>query len=444
MSRPKFTSPGLSRRHFLAGLGAATLAPYLPILNVSGQETLAPKRLLLFYTPHGTVKNQWKPTGSTTSFTLPRLLAPLAKHQAKINVLSGLNMQDQGVGAPHTKGLPLVWTGSKLLDDGTFARPDGSGGPSYGWNSSASVDQFIAGSLGVKTTYKTLEFGVRTGGSNPQSRMIYTDARKPLSPATDPWSQFTRLFAGTSDAQGAERLSALKLAREELARLSPRIASADRQKIEAHTDALNELEKRLGDKSALCTGPTLTAKLDANNNGNTEAVVDAHIKLIVAALACDLTRVASFQYSLGDNDSGPYPFIGVNDGHHLLTHAADSDQASWEKVMKIRVWYAQKFASLLDQLDSIPEGNGTLLDNTLVVWGSELGVGNTHSFKSTPFVTAGGAGGAVPTGRYLEYNEKSYHNGLLVAICQAMGLKDVTKFGNLDDGSGPLAGFLKA
>ncbi|MDB4988608.1 MAG: Tat (Twin-arginine translocation) pathway signal sequence domain protein [Myxococcaceae bacterium] len=442
MSRRKSSPISFSRRGFLAGLGAAALAPYLPILNASGQENLMPKRLVLFYTPHGTVKTQWKPTGSESSFTLPRLLAPLAKHQAKINVLSGVNMVDTGVGAPHTKGLPLVWTGSKLLDETTFTRPDGSGGPTYGWNSSLSVDQFVANSIGMQTAYKSLEFGVRTGSSSPTSRMIYTDARKPVAPATDPWSQFTRLFAGTSDAEAAERLSALKLARDELARLSPQIASADRQKIEAHTASLNDLEKRLNDKSKLCAGPTLAAKVDSNNVANTVAVVDSQIQLIVAALACDLTRVASFQYSIGDNDGGPYPFLGINDGHHLLTHAADSDTASWEKVMKIRVWYAQKFASLLDQLDAIPEGNGTLLDNCLVVWGSELGMGNTHSFKSTPFVTAGGAGGAFTTGRYLEYNEKSYHNGLLVAICQAMGLTSTTKFGNVDPGTGPLTGLL--
>ncbi|HEY6881832.1 MAG TPA: hypothetical protein VI299_27580, partial [Polyangiales bacterium] len=89
------------------------------------------------------------------------------------------------------------------------------------------------------------------------------------------------------------------------------------------------------------------------------------------------------------------------------------------------------------------EGDGTLLDNTLVVWGSELGIGNTHSFKSTPFVVAGGAGGAVPMGRYLEYNEQVQHNRLLVAICNAMGLADVKTFGNIDNGTGPLAKLLK-
>jgi hypothetical protein len=431
-----------SRRMFLAGLGAATLSPFLPLLNVSGQESLLPKRLILFWTPHGTIKNLWKPTGSETNFTLPRLLKPLERHQKKINVLSGINMRDVGVGAPHTKGPALTWTGSKLQEDMTLTRADGSGGKYFGWNGSASVDQVIANKIGAQSAYRSLEFGVRTGGSNPANRTVYMDARKPLAPANDPWAQFQRLFGNATEMVSGERLSALKIARQELARLAPKISSAEREKIAAHTDALNMLETRLRDKSKLCTGPMLKAKVDANNNNNTPAVIDAQIELIAAALACDLTRVASLQYSHGETDNTSYPWLSIPDAHHNLTHAADSDAGAWEKVAKIRVWYAEKFALLLDRLDAIKEGNGTLLDNTLVVWGSELGKGNNHSFKSTPFVLAGGAAGALPTGRYLEYDEKVNHNRLLVGICHAMGLSEVQKFGNVDDGSGPLARLL--
>jgi hypothetical protein len=111
-------------------------------------------------------------------------------------------------------------------------------------------------------------------------------------------------------------------------------------------------------------------------------------------------------------------------------------------VAQIRVWYAEKFAQLLDRLDAIEEGDGTLLDNCLVVWGSELGIGNTHSFKSTPFVVAGGASGAIETGRYLEFDEGADHNRLLVSMCRAMGLDDVDTFGDTDGGSGGLSGLL--
>ena len=433
-----------SRRAFLSGLGVVAASPFIPILNASGQETtLSPKRLILFYTPHGTVKSAWTPTGTETSFTLGPILKPLERHQKKIVVLSGVNMQDVGVGAPHTKGLPLCWTGGKLVEDMTFTRADGSGGMYFGWNSSASVDQVIAAKLAPPTPYRSLEFGVRSGGSNPASRMIYADAQKPLAPATDPWAQFTRLFGMPNGQATSERLSAVDIVKAELSRIRPRVATAERAKIDAHVDAIAGIEARLRSKAVACAGPMVGTKVDAGQIDNTPTVIDLQCSLIASALACDLTRFASLQYSIGDNDGYPYPWLGITDGHHDLTHAGDTDTASWDKVTKIRTWYADRFAHLLDLLDAVPEANGkTLLDNSFVVWGSELGKGNTHSFKSTPFVVAGGAAGAFATGRYLEYGEKLDHNRLLVSICHAFGLTQVDTFGNTDVGHGPLPGLL--
>jgi hypothetical protein len=432
-----------SRRAFLSGLGVVAASPFIPLLNASGQEASSPKRLILFYTPHGTVKSAWTPTGTTTSFTLGPILKPLERHQKKICVLSGINMQDVGVGAPHTKGLPLIWTGSKLIEDMTFTRSDGSGGMYYGWNSSASIDQVIANRLAPPTPFKSLEFGVRSGGSGPASRMIYADAQKPLAPATDPWSQFTRLFGMPNGQATAERLSAVDIVKAELGRLRPRVATEERIKLDAHVDAIASIEKRLKSKAVACAGPTVGTKLDAGKIDNTPTVIDLQCSLMASALACDLTRFASLQYSIGDNDGYPYPWLGITEGHHDLTHAADDDTASWDKVTQIHTWYADRFANLLDLLDAIPEANGkTVLDNSFVVWGSELGKGNTHSFKSTPFVVAGGASAAFTTGRYLEFGEKLDHNRLLVSICHAFGLTDVDTFGNADVGHGPLPGFL--
>jgi hypothetical protein len=435
--------PALSRREFLAGLGVVAASPFVPLLNASGQEALFPKRLILFFTPHGTVKKAWTPSGSETSFTLSPILAPLARHQKKLVVLSGINMQDVGVGAPHTKGLPLIWTGSKLLEDNTFTRADGSGGMYFGWNSSASIDQVIASSLAPGTAYRTLEFGVRSGGSNPASRMIYTDAQKPVAPATDPWSQFNRLFKGLSNGATQERLSAVDLIKAELARIRPRVAVAERSKLDAHVDAVAAIERRLQTKANACAGPMLGDALDAGKLENIPIVIDRQLELIASSLACDLTRFASLQYCFGDNDGYPYPWLNITEGHHDLTHAGDSDQVAWDKVTKIHTWYSERFAYLLDLLDAIPEGNGTLLDNCCVVWGSELGTGNSHSFHSTPFIAAGGAGGAFATGRYLEFSEKLDHNRLLVSICHAFGMSSVDTFGNTDVGHGPLPGFLK-
>lgn len=163
--------------------------------------------------------------------------------------------------------------------------------------------------------------------------------------------------------------------------------------------------------------------------------------LIAASLACDLTRVASLQYTVGDNDYGTYSWLGITrEGHHPLTHAGDSDVQAKEDLTKIYTWYAERFAYLLDKLDAVKEGSGTLLDNTLVIWGSELGKGNSHSFDNTPFVVAGGAGGRVRTGRFLQFN-KVPHNRLLVGALNAFDVQTDT-FGKTDTGKGPLTGLL--
>jgi hypothetical protein len=125
-----------------------------------------------------------------------------------------------------------------------------------------------------------------------------------------------------------------------------------------------------------------------------------------------------------------------------MTHAPDSDTATWGQLAQIYTFYAQKFAALLDRLAAVKEGAGTLLDNTLVVWGSELGKGNSHSFAQVPFVVAGGAAGAVRTGRFLQVAAGTPHNRLLVAIAHAMGATTINTVGSTDTGSGPLSGLL--
>jgi hypothetical protein len=450
-------NPLFKRRTFLAGLGAAALQPFVPLLNASGQEATFPKRLILFFTPHGTIWDKWLPTGTVNAFTLGPILTSLEPFKSKLNVLAGVAMHDEGVGAPHTKGLPLLWTGSTLLQDMTFTRSDGTGGKYFGWNSTASVDQVVAARVGTTTPYPSLEFGIRCGGgASPATRMIYSAPKQPLPPMTDPWAAFTRLFAGHSDAVTLERKSALDLIQAELADLNNKVAQEDQSKIAAHLDAIRATETRLAQSSAACNGPILGMQVDSTQTPNTPAVFDAQLDLIVSALACDMTRVASLQHTIGDTDLSVYSWLGVSGAHHDMTHAGDNDTATWTQLQKIYTWFAERFAYLLGKLDAIPEGNGTLLDNSIVVWGSEIGKGNTHALAPTPFIVAGGGGGAISTGRFLQLSSappaaygasqaafpaSSYHNRLLVSICRAMGLSDVNTFGNTDVGTGPLTSF---
>src|SRR5262245_61335508 len=184
----------LQRRHLLQGIGATgALAPFVPVLNAAAGERGFPRRLVLFFTPHGTIWDNWKPTGTETDFVLGPILKPLERHKKKINVLANLEILAPGVGAPHTKGPSLLWTASPLLNDKTFTRAGGCGGLHFGWNSGPSVDQVIARALGAPTPYRSIELGVRAGHSHPAARMIYARARQPLPPESNPHSLLERL-----------------------------------------------------------------------------------------------------------------------------------------------------------------------------------------------------------------------------------------------------------
>lgn len=449
MTGPRRDRTGLSRRRFLAGLGlGAAASPFVPLLNASGQEMSQPKRLVLFFTPHGTIWDQWLPTGSESSFALSPILSPLARHQSRLTVLAGLSIPDQGIGAPHTKGSSLLWTGSTLTDDNTFARSDCSGGCTYGWNSGPSVDQMIVQAISPTTVYKSLQFGDRCGSNTPECRTIYSAAQQPLGPETDPWAAFTRIFGPVNDPTGyarqqASRKSSLDAVQAELQGLLKAVPAGDRAKVQAHLDAVRSLEQRL--TTALprsCTAPTLPAKVDAHDPASTPTLIDAHFDLMAAALACDLTRVMSYQHAVGDNDATVYTWLNHTDTHHAMTHAPDTDKDTWAKVQQINTWYATKFAELLDRLAAIPEGSGSVLDNTIVVWGSELGKANTHSFANVPFLVAGGGGGTLRPGRFLQFADGVTHNRLLVSLCHAMGATAIQSVGNTDPSSGPLSGFL--
>jgi hypothetical protein len=433
----------------LKALGAsAALSPFLPLLNASGQET-QPLRLILWFTPHGTVYENWKPSGTTDQFTLGPILAPLERHKGKLNVLDGLKIQADGVGAPHTKGPPLLWTASPLNDDMTFTREDGSGGMHYGWNSAASVDQVIIQQRPPDTPYSSLEFGVRSGGNHPGSRMIYTGAQAPLAPETDPWAAFNRLLGdlGQTTAQleqlRAERRSVLDLVASELDAVQSQVSSADRHKIEAHLTAVREVEMRLQAAPLTCQTLDLGEPIDANASSSTPVVFDRMIELMATSLACGLTNFASMQYRVGENDGGyTYDWLGITRlEHHLMSHDGDDNLQSRTDLSSIYTWYSERFAYFLDKLAEVPEGDGTMLDNSLVIWGSEIGKGNSHAFEKIPFIVAGGAAGQLVTGRYLEYADIP-HNRLLTTVCQLMGLPEVNTFGSTDTGTGPLVGLV--
>jgi len=438
--RKPFNS-AFSRRAFLGGIGgAAALAPFVPLLESEAGVAEFPKRLIVLFSANGTLHENWVPQGGESDFTLSTILAPLEPYRSSLVVLDGLEVIRQGLGDGHQMGMGSLWTGSQLLA-GEFMGGDGG---SAGYAGHASVDQVVANAIGTETPYKSLEFGVQTGGANVWTRMSYADSNQPLPPEDNPQAMFDRIFGDLDvDPAGieklkAERRSVIDLVKGDLESLQSRYGGGDRIKVEKHLDAIRAVETRNEAAVPVCDEPQLDLSMDPFANDNFPVVVQRQIDLMVMAMACDLTRVASLQCSASVSGT-LFSWLGQSTGHHDLSHLGDDDPTMIDQITGVNIWYAEQVKYLLDALAAVPEGEGTLLDNTLVVWGNELSRGNSHGNRPVPFVLAGGAGGAMQGGRYLAYDQTP-HNRMLVSICQMMGMTDLDTFGDNDPASGGLVG----
>jgi hypothetical protein len=438
----------MNRRQLLkAATGALLASPLVPLFDAYGQVPSMPKRLLLFFTPHGTIYDQWRPGGADTNFTLSPILQPLAAHKSKLVVINGLRINGDYhpncALAPHPIGMSTLWTGARVNDIETATA--GGNVPVGVWSTGPSIDQVIANRLNAGT-FRSLELGVQTSISQCAFRTIYSGARTALNPQTDPRAVYNSLFAGiNADAARLERVrfekqSMIDVNKAEVDALMRRAGAHDRAKLEAHLTALRDLERQLAQNTAgACQSPAVPAAVDPGNVGNRPEIFDQQASLVAAAFACDLTRVASLQFSNG-HDNVPYPWLGYQGAHHdNLSHDEGSPAARATRI-QICTWFSQKFAVLLDKLNAVREGTGTMLDNTLVVWGTEVATG-AHNFDNVPFVVAGGGNHGVRSGRLLNAGG-AFHHRLLVSIAQYMGQADITRFGDLDAGTGGLPGLL--
>ena len=444
-------SLNLSRRTVLRGAGVAMALPLLEAMHPRRAQAggAIPKRFVTMFTPNGTIYPSWVPTGTETSFTLSPILAPLAPYQNDLVVVSGLYQQGGG-GDGHQNGIGGMLTGQSL-NPGPFQ--GGANAGSAGWANGPSVDQAIAASLGGGTSLPSLELGVEVGAGDDWGRMVYGAANQPLTPEESPGLAYQRLFAtnGASPAElvalRARKRSILDAVRAQFQAVSARLGAADRARLDQHATALRDIEIRLDAQampspSCLDPGaPGLPASL--TDNSNFPAIGKLQMDLLAVALACDLTRVASLQWSRSVS-MVRFTWLAptITDAHHDLSHKPDDDATSQDKLVRINTWYAAQLAYLLGKLATAGETDGTrLLDATLVLWCNELGKGNTHSRQLAPYVLAGQAGGALRTGRFLSYTGDLPHNNLLVSLLQAMDVP-VAKFGKDEWCTGPLTGLL--
>lgn len=422
----------MTRRGVLRGLVATSLAAGLP-LALRGDARSAPaataKRLVVFFSPNGTVHRFRRPTGGMLDFDFPAgsILEPLRPNRHQLVLVDGLDFKGF---SNHEGGMAAMLTG---------------GGGATSESRGMSVDQFVASQLASDTRFASLELGVQTSawGAGVQTRMSYTGAGTFASPVDDPAEVMRRIFGSTPTAPGETdpvalgRMSILDNVRTEVNAIRSRAPVGERAKLDVHLDAIRSMERSLSAAGggAACSAPVL-GSFDPYANASFPTVGKAQMDLLVAALACDATRVASIQWA---HTVAPHVFswTGTSEAHHSLSHMDDGNTAGVAAFVAAERWFTEQFKYLLDRLAAMPEGSGTMLDNTLVVWAKEMGDSRLHVCTDVPFVLAGG-GGAISPGRYVNAAGQA-HQKLLVSICQAMGLSNRT-FGDASVATGPLGG----
>lgn len=414
-------STRIHRRTLLRGAGVAVALPLLEVMGVDRARAATPglPRLVSFFVPNGLPLEFFTPASTGSDYALTPLLEPLSGHRDAITVVSGV----QGVGGPdsHAAGICAFATGQ-------LCTTLGAAGPSF--------DMVAAQTAGGDTPFAQLTLSVQNSGqwsSNGYSSACFTNiswsaADTPVPPERDPKLLFARLFGdGTPEAaaeaerRAAYRHSVLDNVQNDLARLQGRLGSEDRQRLAAHLDAVRALEQRI-DTTISCEVPPMPSELptDIWQTGYYR-VVDVQLDLLAMALGCGLTRYASFMLADGAGNGAPDTEQSLAGQQHELAHAADR-----EAMRAFSAVHVAAFARLLDKLAAASEGDGSVLDDALVVMGTELGDGTAHTAEDLPFVLAGGAGGAIETGRHVALGGAPIA-GLQLTLLRRCGI-DVASF----------------
>ncbi len=413
----------------------------------SPSESVRKQRLIFVFSPNGVIPKHFWPDTLGEAFELKRILEPLAEFKNQTMTLHGVCNKIKGDGDGHMRGIGCLLTGIELYPGDVQG---GSDTPA-GWSQGISVDQHIKNCLQAhpetQTRFGSLEFGVMVPErADTWTRMSYAGPNQPVAPIDDPYQMFDKLYG---QAKNREMLaSVLDGLTDDFRRLETMISAEDRQILQEHVAMVREIEKDLQAEMSAKEKqsnvghavPTLPPNVEEEND-NMPQISRMQIDLLVSSLAADFARVASFQIT---NSVGQprMKWLGIEESHHSLSHEPDSNEEAYEKLIKINTWYCQQVAYLAERLADTPEpgGDGSLLDNTTIVWTNELGKGNSHTRNNIPFVLVGG-GLDWRTGRAIDYKNVP-HNRLLMSFCEAMG-HPTEHFGNPDYcGDGPLTGLV--
>jgi hypothetical protein len=438
----------LHRRTLLRGAGTVLALPFLEAMLPRSAYSAPPKtdrrplRMAFLFVPNGVNMAHWTPAGDGGPLSLPATLAPLADLKSSINVLTGLTQHNANAlgdgGGDHARSASAWLTG---------CHPRKTSGANI--KVGMSVDQLAAQALGRQTRFPSLEIGCERGGLAGDCDSGYSCAYSnsiswrtestPVAKEVDPRLVFDRFFStgdpGEDAAARAERLeenkSILDFVSADAKRLEKRLGAHDRAKLDEYLTGIREIERRIAFLERSGEGSADLSELRGRVPVGIPKDYQEHVRLMgdmmVLAFQADLTRIATFMLA-NEGSNRAYRGIGINDGHHELSHHG-KDARKLDSLQKINQFHVEQLAYVLRKMQGIREGAGTLLDNSLLVYGGGIGDGDRHNHDDLPILVAGKGGGAVKTGRHLRYQNGTPMTNLFVTMLDRAGMP-VDKFGD--------------
>ena len=430
----------LSRRTLLRGLGTAIALPLLDcmsstrLLAAASNPHAPPLRMAFFYVPNGMHMPDWTPRIAGTRFELPPTLQRLAEHRKSFNVLSGLTLDGARAhgdgGGDHARSVAAFLTG---------AHPRKTNGADI--KNGISVDQATAKYVGDATRFASLELGLEASAQAGNcdsgyscayaSNMSWRGPTNPVGKEIDPGAVFDRLFAGqtvkeTRRAKSVReqyRKSVLDFVLEDAKRLHQQLPEIDRRKLDEYLYSVRDVEKRLAGAERLRISEDGVPDYPRPSGVPKELSKhsDLMMDMVTLAMQTDSTRILTFMFTnAGSNRS--YPDIGVTQGHHESSHHGKSPEKQ-ANIAKINRYQIERFGYLLSRLKQVREGNRTLLDNSMIVYGSGISDGDRHNHDDLPILLAGSAGDRIRTGRHIRYKNGTPLCNLYLWMMHQMGAK---------------------
>ncbi len=426
----------LSRRTLLRGLGVSIALPLLDAMTPAFAATTragaatAPCRLAFTYVPNGIIMKDWTPASEGSAFELPRTLQPLLPYRKDVMVLTGLT---QNTGRPLGDGAGDHARAAATFLTGVHPRKTAGADIHVG----ISADQVAAKSIGGATRLPSIELacedGRLVGGCDSGYSCAYSNSvswrgeSTPNPPEVNPRAVFERLFGGASEDPAARvkrhryERSILDFALDDTRRLEGDLGPTDRRKLDEYLSSVREIERRI--EAAERGNKDVSPNMEKPDGvpADFAEYVGIMFDLLHAAFRTDMTRVATFMIAR-EGSTRAYREIGISDGHHPLTHHRNNPE--WiEKISQINRYHMEQFAKFVGKLKATPEGDGTLLDHTMIVYGSGLSDGNKHSHDDLPTLLIGGGNGTLKSGRHVTYPGETPMNNLFMSMFDRMGIE---------------------